>query len=56
MTDQIETISSELDVEDLEQVAGGIADGTSNTLTCRKAGGDQQEATGGAGAGIIAIL
>ena len=43
MTDQIETAPAELEVEDLDQAVGGITDGTSNTLTCRKAGGTQQD-------------
>ena len=56
MTDHVETITSELDAADLDRVCGGITDGTSNTVICRKAGGTQQDATGGAGAGIIAVL
>ena len=43
MTNPVETNASELDAEALEQVAGGITDGTSNTLMARKAGGTQQD-------------
>ena len=52
---QAETITNELTAEDLNQVVGGITDGTSN-LTCRKAGGTQQDATSGGESSIIAVL
>jgi hypothetical protein len=56
MINQIETIADQLDADDLDDVTGGVTDGTSNMVICRKAGGTQQDATTGAGAGIIAIL
>jgi hypothetical protein len=56
MTDQIETNASELDAEDLERVAGGITDGTSNTLMARKAGGEQQDYGAGGQTNVLVAL
>src|SRR5678815_3466284 len=48
MIDQIETIETELNLEDLEQVQGG--------LTCRKAGSEQQEYATSGGQSIIVVV
>jgi hypothetical protein len=48
MNDQIETVETELNLEDLDQVQGGII------AVLRKAGGEQEGATAD-GRGIIAI-
>jgi hypothetical protein len=56
MTDQAETTTPELAAEDLDQVVGGITDGTSNTLICRKAGGTQQDWVSGGESSLIGLL
>ena len=48
MTEQVETNAIELNDEDLDLVQGG--------LTCRKAGGGQQDFVAPGDEGIIAVL